>query len=184
MTILGVIASSTRQGQSTITGSMEPIAVATVPSGGLSSITFGSIPQTYTHLQLRIFSLMTAADNFYMRFNSDSNGNYAWHQLTGDGSSAGAANNTGTTFMFIGNNNSNSATIGNSSIVDILDYANTNKNKTMRALLGSDANGSGLVALRSGVWLSTSAVSTISIIPSSGSFREYSSFALYGIKGA
>ena len=65
-------------------------------------------------------------------------------------------------------------------IVDILDYANTNKYKTMRALDGFDANGSGYAVLWSGNWRSTSAVSTITI--TGGTFAQYSSFALYGIK--
>jgi hypothetical protein len=69
-------------------------------------------------------------------------------------------------------------------VIDILDYANTNKNKTIRSLAGSDANGSGTIWFGSIAWLSTSAITSLSFNIESGSnFTQYSSFALYGIKG-
>jgi hypothetical protein len=73
------------------------------------------------------------------------------------------------------------ASIFGAGIVDILDYANTNKYKTLRALAGVDFNGSGRVGLTSGLWQSTSAINAITLEGSS--FVQYSSFALYGIKG-
>ena len=70
------------------------------------------------------------------------------------------------------------------SIIDILDYASTSKFKTTRVLDGYDANGSGEVIIGSGNWRSTSAITSITLGPSSGNMKLYSSFALYGIKGA
>ena len=55
MPILGIVASSTRQGLVTDTGAMFPLGAVTVGSAGASSITFSSIPSTYTHLQVRAF---------------------------------------------------------------------------------------------------------------------------------
>jgi len=69
-------------------------------------------------------------------------------------------------------------------VLDLLDYANTSKNKTVRNLAGYDKNGAGQIALNSGSWMSTSAVTQIDISPRVGTlFSQYSSFALYGIKG-
>ena len=68
-------------------------------------------------------------------------------------------------------------------VIDILDYANTNKNKTIRALDGLDNNGSGTVAFSSSLWSSTSAINSIEISGLGGTIQQYSSFALYGIKG-
>jgi hypothetical protein len=65
-----------------------------------------------------------------------------------------------------------------------LDYTNTNKNKVYRTLGGFDANGSGEQGLFSGLWMSTSAITSIDLITNSGSWTSSSSFALYGIKGA
>jgi hypothetical protein len=70
-------------------------------------------------------------------------------------------------------------------IFDILDYTNTNKYKTVRMLGGVDFNGSGEVDFMSGLWLNTSAITRIDFLPSyqSTQFQQYSSFALYGIRG-
>ena len=69
-------------------------------------------------------------------------------------------------------------------IIDILDYANTNKYKTFRSLVGSDTNDTnGAVGLASGSWRSTSAITSITLSNNvSGNLAQYSSFALYGIK--
>lgn len=184
MPILGVIASSTRQGQSTITGAMEPIAVATVPSGGLASITFGSIPQTYTHLQIRGLTLNSANIDYLLRYNGDTGNNYRGHVLYGDGANTFAANTFGGTYSGNDIAFNSSATYPVAFVTDILDYANTNKNKVLRGVYGNDNNGSGQIAFISGMWLSTSAITSISITALTGTFSQYSSFALYGIKGA
>ena len=70
-------------------------------------------------------------------------------------------------------------------IFDILDYTNTNKNTTTRALTGNETNGTAgqAILFSSGNWRNTAAITSILIYPSSGNFSQYSSFALYGIKG-
>jgi hypothetical protein len=69
-------------------------------------------------------------------------------------------------------------------ICDILDYSSTSKNKTLRALSGWDNNGSGLIVINSAFNGSTAAINSISMNSDSGTdFMQYSSFALYGIKG-
>ena len=179
----GVLSRSTMVGNTLIyPGDFESIATVTVGSGGSAFVEFTSIPSTYTHLQIRATVLQTNADNFYAQFNNDTASNYSWHQLTGDGASVGVAAGTTTTFMFVGNVNSPTTSYTAASIIDILDYANTNKFKTVRTLHGSDANGSGLVALRSGNWRSTSAVTSVKLTPSAGTFKQYSHFALYGVR--
>jgi hypothetical protein len=69
-------------------------------------------------------------------------------------------------------------------IMDILDYADTNKNKTIRMLGGWDSNGFGDVFLNSNAFLSNDAVNRIGFDPTNGTaLLENSQFALYGIKG-
>lgn len=166
-------------------GGFESIATTTVGSGGSSSITFSSIPATYKHLQLRHLA-RNSGNNISARttFNSDSSSVYTIHELYGDGSSAFAAAQTGIAYYPTGlvGPNSSSGVFG-VSVTDILDYADTNKFKTARTLTGYDGNGSGYVELTSGVWRSTSAITSITIVPNAGSFVQYSHFALYGIKG-
>lgn len=163
-----------------VTNSYESIATVLVGSGGVASVSFSSIVGTYKHLQIRAYaSQSSGGGSCDVEFNSDTTGtNYYQHALFGSGSAAGAGagNNKALGFQL------DSAAIGGG-VMDILDYSNTNKYKTTRTLSGNDTNGGGYIVLRSGLWSNTSAITAITIKPSSGNFTQYSSFALYGIKG-
>jgi len=167
-------------------GDYESIATVTVGSGGASSISFTSIPSTYQHLQLRGITKNTSSGTFAaMRFNSDSASNYSAHYLDGDGASvtAGAASNYDRSYFGYAGTSSQTNIFG-VSVVDILDYKDTNKFKTVRILTGVDVNGSGgYVELSSSSWRSTSAITDINVFFSSNNFAQYSQIALYGIKG-
>ena len=167
------------------TNSYESIATVTVGALGAANVTFSSIPSTYKHLQIRgiVRELTGGFDQAFMQFNSDTGTNYATHNLNGNGSSAGAGATTTTSSMSVaaipGVNQS--ANVFGGTVIDILDYANTNKYKTVRSLSGTDNNGSGYVWFASGLWQNTNAVSTITISTSSN-FVQYTQFALYGVK--
>jgi len=192
MPIIGIMASSVTA--STL-GDYQSIATVTVGSGGAADIEFTAIPSTYTHLQLRCFAQTNRAtfgiDEASITFNSDTAANYARHLLFGDGASVSASADTSQTSMRTGSGNFGTTTGSNYgiAITDILDYTNTNKYKTIRNLSGADCNGTvggigGRVGLFSGLWQSTSAVTSIKLIPVNGNlFSQYSSFSLYGIKG-
>lgn len=170
------------------------IQTATVDSGGASTITFSSIPTdgTYKHLQLRILTRdnkgSANSNNMGGYFNTDSNAsNYYWHFLDGDGGSAYAGSSTGTSTLALNFALDTSSSAGSNifgvSVVDILDYANTNKNKVMRALMGIDTNGSGQLRFASGLWNNTSAINSITLNPQgSNSFVQYTQVSLYGVK--
>jgi hypothetical protein len=169
-------------------GDYQAIVTAIVDSGGASSVTINSIPSTFKHLQLRILCSDSGTNpdfNIKIQFNSDTANNYARHLLSGDGASASASATTSTNYIGAPYT-SNSSTIYGATITDILDYADTNKYKTARSIGGIDLNGSGYAMLRSGVWMSSSAITSITLTTDAGSasFRQYSQFALYGIKGA
>jgi hypothetical protein len=168
----------------------DSIATTTLGSS-TASITFSSIPATYTHLQIRGIGRGSAAgagnnSGIYARFNSDSSSNYAFHFFSGNGSTAIGAGIASQTEIFLNAANprgGDTASTYSANIIDILDYANTNKNKTVRALTGDDLNGSGVVRSLSGIWMSTTALSSITLTME-GNFETYSSFGLFGIKGA
>lgn len=181
--MLGIMASAISGNLFAPSGAYDSIATTTL-TGSQATITFSSIPSTYTHLQLRIFGKATASAYLKITFNGAST-NFDSHYLDGNGTSATAGFDAATTFI------SNYGAIANTTtsvfgtvIIDLLDYANTNKYKTYRSLSGTDYNGSGSVDLTSGLWQSTSAISQIDLNVNTGSFAQYSSFALYGIKGA
>jgi len=171
--------------QETFQSGMFALATVSLTSTA-SSIVFSGIPSNYTHLQLRVYGLGNTASSGLLRFNSDTGSNYSWHALSGNGASTLSNYGSTQTFM-IGNgfgdgpNSSNTPFV---TVVDILDYANTSKYKIGRMLDGQDKNGSGRIAIMSGLWMNTAAVSTITVAPSSGSYTANSSFALYGIKSA
>lgn len=180
--ILGIWASA-QQKAFVVTSSYDSIATVTVGSGGTSTVTFTSIPQTYTHLQLRVYTGTSTLNNSgAVYFNNDTtDANYGQHNVQGNGTSAASGYNGGAWLI----NFSGNSTYFSSSVIDILDYTNTNKFTTSRALNGYDANGSGGVDLVSTLWRNTAAISRIDIkTNSAATFVQYSSFALYGIKGA
>lgn len=193
---LGIIASS-------ISGNLtsyDSIATTTLATSA-SSITFSLIPSTYKHLQIRLFAQTNrgtyGGDNFYMRVGAstvDSGSNYAWHMVYGNASGTGADKGTTATYINVLNGGCVGTTAGGSFggvIVDLLDYDNTSKYKTVRALGGTEDNAASAggfgkaVGISSGLWQSTaSAIDIISLYPMNGTlFNTYTSAALYGIKG-
>ena len=170
--------------------SYESIQTTTVGSGGAASISFSSIPATYTHLQVRGIvrdNRANSGNGSYadLTFNNNSSSN-SYHQLYGNGTSALSAGYSGLSAIEFTRIADGGATSGvfSAFTMDILDYANTNKYKTIRTLAGYDNNGSGAIYLWSGLWTATNAITTITITDSGGTlFSQYSKFALYGIKG-
>jgi hypothetical protein len=180
----------------------ESIATVTVGSGGASSINFTSIPSTYQHLQIRYIGQTSrgtyANDALGMRMNSDGGNNYSFHimRTSETSNSATVVQGFGTQdkinfdYGSIGASGGGGVYFG-AGVIDILDYKNTNKYKTVRCLYGVDNNGtvSGvypITGIASGAWLNTNAITSIELnTPATGaSFTQYSKFGLFGIKGA
>ena len=168
---------------------MEPIASALVGAGGVSQINFLDIPQNYKHLHLRESSrsnrTLNPNDSVVLYFNNEIN-NYSYHDFGSDGSSVYAygAASPGLCATQMSAADSINSNIMGVALIDILDYANTSKNKTVRCTGGVDGNGSGRVAMMSSAWLSTNEIFSIKIAPQVGtSWYQYSRFSLYGIKG-
>jgi hypothetical protein len=195
--ILGIYASQISGHLFAPSGSYDSIATTTVGAGGTASISFTSIPSTYTHLQLRITARSTNASAngivTGIRFNGDAASNYSLHYLSAyqgvaQGVESAAIANASQMYAAVLSADGNAASIFSTTVVDILDYKNTNKNKTIRSITGYDINGSGSgyssTTLYSGSWRSTSAVTSIDfVMAAAGNYAQYSSFALYGIKG-
>lgn len=168
-------------------------SIATATGSGSTSITFSSIPQTYKHLQLRILARSTGAgDGRDLNFTANgvtSSGSYKSHHLIGNGSSAySAVDNSGSTTsaqILQPPASGMASNIFGAGVIDILDYTNTNKNKVIRVLNGVDTNGGTyqMSQILSGLFLSTNAISSITLTFSLGNFATGSSVALYGIKG-
>lgn len=167
-------------------GDFQSIATTVVDATADLTVTFSSIPSTFKHLQIRAIALSNSDSvPVLMRFNSDSGSNYSWHTVNGQGSVAGSGAGTSASSVILTLNANRGLNASNpwGYVIDILDYTDTNKYTTVRALHGADYNGSGEINLTSGNWRNTAAVSTITLSMASSGFNQYSHFALYGIKG-
>lgn len=161
-------------------------SIATINgNGSTATITFSSISSAYKHLQVRVMARVAAGgEDLTLRFNGDTGANYTRHRLTANGSTTAASGSTSTTgITTLGSAGMpTTANIYAVTVIDVLDYANTNKYKTARMLSGQDSNGSGGVDFTSGVWMNTAAVTSLTIYANSSNFPTAASFALYGIK--
>lgn len=159
---------------------------STILSTATGTVTFdnlGDYSSTYKHLQIRFSARATsAALNLLLRVNGDTGNNYSWHYLEGNGSSVGSG----------AGSNASSANLGvvattanqfSPAIIDVLDSYSTNKNKTIRTLQGAQSGANVWVGLHSGVWRSTSSITSISLIAgASDTWTSGSRFSLYGVK--
>lgn len=156
----------------------EPISTQTVSGTSTSTVTFSSIPQTYTDLVLVSVVTQSADVSSFLRFNSDTGTNYSRTRIVGTGTtatSAGSSNDTAVLFSF--------GTLTNLTnvITQINNYANTTTYKT--AITRNNNTGDWLGA-HVGLWRSTSAITTVSVTVASGYIVAGSTFTLYGIKAA
>ena len=171
--------------------SYESIATVNV-SSSTSTVSFTSIPSTYKHLELRFITRCSRTSYtvaaIFCRFNGDTTANYSNHALNADGASAGSYGNANQSVGYAGFSSGANATanVFSGGIASILDYANTSKYKTVRGVSGFDQNAAGgeEIDLISSNWRSTSAITSIELtLETSANFLQYSTFALYGIKG-
>ena len=181
--LLGILNS---QAEAAGGGGAYDLLETTVLTGTTSSITFSSIDQSYKHLQIRMVSRNSGdTSGSLLRFNGDSGSNYATHRLYGFNDSVTSGALTSDTSMdliaFSSNSLSSSADFG-AGVIDILDYTNTSKNTTIRGIGGREqaSSTSDFSVLLSGVWLNTSAVTSITL--STNTYAIGSRFSLYGIK--
>jgi len=157
------------------------IATATAGSGGLASIQFTSIPNTYTDLCIKLSARTTNAyfrDSVEIRFNSV-NANLACTFIIGQTSTVSAGPASVVTVEVEGNtNNANLFSIGD---IYIPSYRSSNyKNVSVTYGSPNTTSGSNAIGMTSGIWSDTSAIT--SIILTSASFMQYSTATLYGIK--
>ena len=189
MILPGILSSQISGHLYTLTGSYDSIATATVTSGGASTITFSSIPQGYKHLEIRGIARTdraSTADGLKITWNGNTDSNYAYHQLYGDGSSPGAVGVTGLADFepFAISGASSTSGVMGAFIFNIPDYAVTTKRKTWKGIVGLDQNGSGQINLFSSAYYTDIApITSIKMTPYYGSnFTQYSQFSLYGVK--
>jgi hypothetical protein len=156
-----------------------------------SSVTFSNLNNysAYKHLQIRTVTRGASGygGTMYLRFNGDTASNYARHFIAGFGNTVSVGGNANAAFIALPATTADGAdpdsNVFGASVIDILDFSLTTKNKTIRGFGGvRRSDSAGAIELRSGVWMNTAAITSLTISPSSGNFKANSRFSLYGIK--
>lgn len=158
------------------------LIASNVLGSNATSVTFSSIPATFTDLVLVINAKNDTLTNNEIRFNGDTATNYSITALYGNGSTAASTRETNNAYGSIDMN----AYMGTSdfsynNIIQIMDYANTTTYKTYLTRANSVSYGLDAIV---GLWRSTAAINSLSILTTTGT-RNYitgSSFRLYGIQ--
>jgi hypothetical protein len=163
----------------------DPIATQTVGSS-VASITFSSIPSTYTDLVFVCSGgQVSGGDNLYLRFNSDSGTNYSMTELYGNGSSAFSARTTNQNNAWLQYSIGGGSTAGQSYIANIMNYSNTTTFKTMIDRANQPDFTYPGVGAYVNLWRNTAAISSILLGRSGGGdLLAGSVVTLYGIKAA
>ena len=165
-----------------VIGSYDALASTTLSSTA-STVTFSGIPTGYKHLQIRYSLTAAGAADTTIRFNGDAGSNYSSHLLRGNASAglAQAYSYTSQSSAFVQFNIGYNTSVA---VIDILDYQNINKNKTIRSIAGWDngTSSNGEMDLWSGAWYNTGAITSLVLTAATTTFSVNSTFALYGVK--
>jgi hypothetical protein len=160
----------------------EPIATTTLGSAA-ATITFSSIPATYTDLRLVIVATATtAAPDIQLQFNGVTTTTYSRTSLIGTGSSA-ISNQASSQSYILLDYTGLSTTVPSLYEIDVFSYAGST-NKTLLAKTAEDRNGSGDIFTTVGLWRSTAAITSINLFLSAYNFATGTTATLYGIKNA
>jgi hypothetical protein len=154
-----------------------------------SSVTFSSLgtySADYKHLQVRATVRRDFAETFggiHLRFNGDTSSSYVSHRLRGNGSAVQATYYPANTYMELNQVLGSTSPTGSFSafVTDILDFSSTTKKTTVRTFQGSLV--SDQVALLSGLYDNTAAITQISFGVESGNYIAGCRFSLYGLRG-
>ena len=163
---------------------MIPIATTTVGSGGASSIAFTSIPGTYTDLAIKLSTRTNntgSGNGTTISFNS-STSNLSSRYLYGDGTSAASGNSSTNGYIAIVNGTTETSNTFSNTDIYLPNYAGSN-NKCVSSDSVMENNATGAYQVFYTVlWSNTAAVTSITLTSTLGSWVQYSTATLYGIK--
>lgn len=164
------------------------ISTVTVGSGGTANITFSSIPATYTDLLIKVSARGTTSakyDYLFMQLNGAST-NYSGKILYVDNASAGSTNNSSSSYLNPGIVDMTTSTVSTFSSTDIYisNYAGSNYKSISGDAVSEDNTNYAALYSMAQLWSNTAAITSIVFTTPSGSFAQYSTATLYGIKNS
>ena len=192
----GIVASGISGNLYKPTGDYDALGTFEVTTSGIGEVVFSSIPDNYRSLEIYITGRDSRTPvtygNILMQYNGDTNTNYSYHAIFGDGRSSAVFEDSGYNAPFlIALNAPGAASLANSfgsSIIKIRDYADTTTYKTMQYMCGYESNTTGYgniysnVATGGGNWRSTDPVASIRLYAANTPIAIGSHFTLFGVK--
>jgi hypothetical protein len=156
------------------------ITTVTVATGGSASISFSSIPQTYTDLMILISAKTTDANWSYIKIGfNGSTASFADKQLLSDSATSYSQSNN-RFVSFVPGTNQGTSVFGAANLY-VPNYTSTTS-KTYVAEGASPSNGlTGYPSSEGGIWSVSSAITSIELTMNVGNYAEFSSASLYGI---
>ena len=161
------------------------IASNTVGSGGAASISFSSIPSTYTDLLVKISTRDNTGsfNDMLLTFNGSASG-YTNRLLYGSGTGSGSTSSGTTSIPIIANDGaSNTSNTFSNSEIYVPNYAGSNYKSVSIDAVSENNTATAYAYLIAGLWSNTAAINQITIT-SANTFVQYSTAYLYGIKNS
>jgi hypothetical protein len=152
-----------------------------------ASVTFSSIPSTYTDLKFVFSARSSFAGDYlrgaYIRFNSDTtDANYSAKRVYINDANTGANSDSSLLSTFVNADGATANTFGNGEIY-IPNYTAANY-KSTSIDSSAENNGNAKSALGTVLWNNTAAITSITLTPEAGNLMTYSTFYLYGISNS
>lgn len=161
------------------TGTYSLIGSATASGGSSTQLVMSSIPGNYTDLVLVLNVSNSANSNLVFRFNSDSTSIYSNTILNGNGTTSSTGRNTNTDKGYYDSDAYATSGFNYNAILNVMDYSNTT---TFKKVLSRSNNAGTGVTAGATLYRSTSAITRIDFLTTSGTFNSGSTFKLYGIE--
>jgi hypothetical protein len=164
-----------------VPNTFEKIASVTVGAGGAASMDFTSIPNTFTDLAILMTSKRTnsgGSGSAMMQFNGVTT-SYSYVRVFGNGSVTSSGSGTDPLIGEAGEFNENG---WSSNYVYIPNYTSSNNKSYSADGLRENNATTAFMQFIAGLWSNTAAITSISIKPVTGTWIQYTTAYLYGIK--
>lgn len=160
------------------------IATTTVGSGGAASIVFSGIPQTYTDLQI-VWSVRSdyAGNGGFLVLPNGSTSNLSLRILYGSGAAAASYTDTSGE-VGVAQGTTTTASVFTSGSMCIPNYTSSTYKSGSGDSVSENNAATAYQYLVAFLWSNTAAITSLTLKPGLGSFPQYSSASLYGIKNS
>lgn len=155
-------------------------------STAVATISFTSIPATYTDLKLVLSARSDysgQSDEAYLKLNGSSASIYSWRMVYGTVGTAASASDSAEGYGIAGiqiDAATSTANVFANGEIYIPNYASADYKSVLMEHC-TENNGSANLKLIAGLWSSTAAITSLSLSGQLGNFVQYSTASLYGI---